>query len=58
VSLGLEPDRPSTTFLLALARLGQGRSEDARALLNAVPRSDPYYPAAQARLKTLPRAPR
>jgi len=58
VSLGLEPERPSTTFLLALARLGQGRTEDARALLNAVPRSDPYYPAAQARLKTLPRAAR
>jgi predicted CXXCH cytochrome family protein len=53
VSLGLERDRPSTTFLLALARLGQGRNDDARALLNAVPRTDPYYAAAQERLKAL-----
>ena len=58
VTLGLEPDRPSATFLLALARLGQGRNEDARALLNAVPRTDPYYAAAQEQLRTLARPPR
>jgi tetratricopeptide (TPR) repeat protein len=55
VSLGLERGRPSTAFLLALARLGQGRNDDARALLNAVPRTDPYYAAAQERLKALRR---
>jgi tetratricopeptide (TPR) repeat protein len=52
-SAGLEPDRPSTTFLLALARLGQRRFEDARALLAQVPSSDPYYKTAQERLKQL-----
>jgi predicted CXXCH cytochrome family protein len=55
VSFGLERDRPSTAFLFALARLGQGRNDDARALLNAVPRTDPYYAAAQERLKALRR---
>jgi predicted CXXCH cytochrome family protein len=49
----LEPDRPSTTFLLAMARLGQHRFEDARVLLKKVPESDPYYKMAQERLKLL-----
>jgi thioredoxin-like negative regulator of GroEL len=52
-SRALEPDRQTTTFLLAMARLGQHRVDDARALLAAVPPSDPYYKAAQERLKTL-----
>lgn len=52
-SLGLEPDRPSTRFLLALARIGQQRYEDARALLKQVRPSDPYYGTAQERLKKL-----
>jgi predicted CXXCH cytochrome family protein len=55
ISLDLDPERPTTRFMLALARLGQGRVDDASALLRAVPPSDPYYPSAQARLKTLPR---
>jgi predicted CXXCH cytochrome family protein len=54
ISLALEPDRPSATFFLALARLGQHRVEDARSLLKHVSRSDPYYNAAQARLRQLP----
>jgi thioredoxin-like negative regulator of GroEL len=49
----LEPNRPSTTFLLALARLGQQRVDEARALLKHVPSSDPYYGTAQERLKKL-----
>jgi len=52
-SLGLEPDRPSTRFLLALARIGQQRYEDARVLLKQVPPSDPYYGTAQEHLKKL-----
>jgi tetratricopeptide (TPR) repeat protein len=52
-SLILEPDRPGTKFLLGLARLGQGRREDARALLKEVPASDPNYQTAQERLKEL-----
>jgi predicted CXXCH cytochrome family protein len=53
ISLGLEPDRASARFVLALARLGQRRVDDARALLRQVPSSDPYYHAAQERLKQL-----
>jgi len=30
ISVGLEPDRPSSRFLLAMARVGQGRTEEAR----------------------------
>jgi hypothetical protein len=57
-SLALEPGRPSATFLLALARLGQQRADEARGLLKRVPRSDPHYNAAQERLKQLESAPR
>jgi predicted CXXCH cytochrome family protein len=53
VSLGLEPGRPSSKFLLAVTRLGQRRFDDARALLLQVPSSDPYYRSAQERLKAL-----
>jgi predicted CXXCH cytochrome family protein len=56
-SVALEPERPSATFLLALARLGQQRLDEARTLLKRVPRSDPYYAAAQDRLKQLEPAP-
>jgi predicted CXXCH cytochrome family protein len=53
ISLGLEPDLPSGKFLLALARFGQRRPDDARTLLKQVLRADPYYKAAQDRLKQL-----
>ena len=53
ISLRLQPDRPSTRYLLALARLGQRRVDDARALLEQVPPGDPAYKAAQARLRQL-----
>jgi predicted CXXCH cytochrome family protein len=53
ISAELEPDRPSVRFLLAQARLGQRRVDEARALLRQVPPADPYYKLAQERLKQL-----
>jgi predicted CXXCH cytochrome family protein len=53
ISVGLEPERASSKFLLAMARLGQRRVDEARALLKEVPPSDPYYKAAQDSLKQL-----
>jgi predicted CXXCH cytochrome family protein len=53
--LWLDPRRPSATYLLALARLGQGRTDDARALLQRVDAGDPSYAAAQRRLQQLAR---
>ena len=53
ITLGLEPNRPSARFLLAVTRIGQRRYDDARTLLQQVPSSDPYYRSAQERLKTL-----
>ena len=53
ISMGLEPDQPSVRFLLALARLGQRRVDEARALLKQVPPADPYFKLAQERLKQL-----
>jgi predicted CXXCH cytochrome family protein len=53
ISAGLEPDRPAAKFLLALARLGQRRVEEARELFKQVPAADPYYNEAQQRLKQL-----
>jgi len=44
--------------MLALARLGQGRVDDASRLLRAVTPSDPYYVSAQERLKKLASSPR
>jgi predicted CXXCH cytochrome family protein len=55
ICLRLEPRRPSAVFLLALARLGQGRAGDARALLERVQASDPSYAAARRRLQLLGR---
>ena len=53
ISSGLEPDQPSLKFLLALARLGQRRVDEARTLLKQILPADPYYKAAQERLKQL-----
>jgi Tfp pilus assembly protein PilF len=53
ISVGLEPDRPTSRFLLAMARIGQRRVDEARALLKEVASSDPYYEAAQKSLKQL-----
>jgi predicted CXXCH cytochrome family protein len=54
-SLLLDPKQPSGSFLLALARLGQGRADDARTLLGRVPESDPSYAAARRQLEQLRR---
>jgi predicted CXXCH cytochrome family protein len=55
ICLRLDPGRPSVGFLLALARIGQGRVEEARSLLERVPRSDPSYAAARRHLQLLER---
>jgi predicted CXXCH cytochrome family protein len=55
IALTLEPGASRPTFLLALARMGQGRAAEARALLKQVPPSDPNYAAARDRLKKLER---
>jgi len=55
ISMGFDPDQPSVKFLLALARLGQRRVDEARALLKQVPPADPYFKLAQERLKLLER---
>lgn len=54
-SLAVDPNTPTAGFLLALARIGQHRDEEARKLLEEVPKSDPYYATAQDRLKALTR---
>jgi cytochrome c-type biogenesis protein CcmH/NrfG len=56
-SLRLDPRQPSANFLLALARLGQGRLDEARRLLQQVDASDPSYAAARRRLETLKGSP-
>jgi tetratricopeptide (TPR) repeat protein len=53
ISLRLNPAQASAGFVLALARLGQGRIEEARALLQRVAPSDPSYEAARRRLQLL-----
>ena len=53
ISVGLEPDQASGKFFFALARLGQRRLDEARRLLKEVLPADPYYTAAQERLKQL-----
>jgi len=53
ICLRLDPGRPSAQFVLALARIGQGRVDEARALLERVPPSDPSYAAARRRLQLL-----
>jgi len=53
IALRLNPTQPSAGFVLALARLGQGRIEEARTLLQRVVPSDPSYEAARRRLQLL-----
>ena len=53
-SVDLEPDAPSVRFFLGVAKFGARRFDEARTLLQQVPRSDPYYDAAQQQLKKLP----
>ena len=51
IGYDLEPEMPSLRFFLGIARLGQQRIDDARALFSRVPKSDPYYEQAQERLR-------
>jgi predicted CXXCH cytochrome family protein len=53
VALGLDPAMPRATYLLGLARLGQGRLAEARSLFGRVPVSDPVYRLAQDELARL-----
>lgn len=53
ITFALDPERGSVKFLLALARLGQQRTADARALLAQIPRADTFYGQAQEILKSL-----
>ena len=49
---GLQPDLPGGAYFLALARVGQGRVEEARTLLARLPASDPFAEAGrQLRVK-------
>jgi len=54
ISLDLAPGAGAARLFLAIARTGQRRFDEARALLQAIPRMDPYYEQAQERLKKLP----
>jgi len=58
IALTLDPAQPTAKFLLAVARINQRRFDDARLLLQQVPTSDPYFRAAQDRLKSLGAPPR
>jgi hypothetical protein len=49
----LDPNVPGASYFLALARLGEGRDEEALRLLRGIPRNDPHRPAADAVLKRL-----
>jgi predicted CXXCH cytochrome family protein len=51
IALGLDRDQPSAKFLMGMVRLGQRRFAEGSPWLKQVPPSDPYYAAAQARLK-------
>ena len=53
-SFDLEPEAPSIRFFLGVARFGQQRFDEARTLLQQVPKTDPYYEAAQQQLRKLP----
>jgi hypothetical protein len=50
IGYDLDPEMPSLRFFLGIARLGQQRVDEARALFSNIPKSDPYYEAAQQRL--------
>ncbi len=53
ISFDLEPEAPSVRFFLGMARVGQRRVDEGRALLMQVPRTDPYYEKAQEQLRKL-----
>jgi hypothetical protein len=52
-SLHLDPKQPDSTYYRAIARLGQGRPDEARDLLKKVDRDSPFYSASRALLEAL-----
>jgi tetratricopeptide (TPR) repeat protein len=54
-SLTLDPDQPDATYYRALARLGEGRKEEARELLRKVEADSALYAVARALLAALER---
>jgi len=52
-SLDLDPDARAVKFFLAVARLAQRKVDEARSLLRAVAKDDPYYAAAQEQLRKI-----
>jgi predicted CXXCH cytochrome family protein len=52
-TLRLRPEMPGGIYFLGLARLGQGRTQEGRARLRAVPAGDPYFEAARGVLAKL-----
>ena len=51
----LDPAGARSAFLLGLVRLGQQRPDEARALFEQVPSSDPFYAAARLQLQGIRR---
>lgn len=52
-SVRLDPDQQGAHYFRGLARLGEGKTDEARSELKRVPRSDDYYESARALLRTL-----
>jgi len=49
----LDPARPGIAYFLGLARLGQGRTDEGRRLLESLPRADPFHGQARDMLDRL-----
>jgi cytochrome c-type biogenesis protein CcmH/NrfG len=54
-SLKLDPDQKDALYYRAIARLGEGRLEEARGLLEDIDAKSDFHGAAQALLATLPK---
>ncbi len=54
-SLKLDPDQKDALYYRAIARLGEGRTEEARRLLEQVDAKSDFHQAARALLATLPK---
>ena len=53
-SLKLDPDQADASYYRAVARLGEGRTDEARELLKTIGSDSAFYAAARALLKSLP----
>jgi cytochrome c-type biogenesis protein CcmH/NrfG len=52
-SLHLDPDQPDSTYYRAIARLGEGRADEAKDLLRKVEKDSVFYSASRALLDAL-----